>query len=455
MKIAIDNLGPIKHADIDLNKDLIILCGGNNSGKTYVAYSIYGLFKGINDSRLYMPADLRYSFFDNNDLSKESIEIDLLSIFLSQKDTIMKNLEKRYKEWLPNIFASDRDFFNSSSINIILENSILEEQIKMILIDKSFSLGGEITIFLKKSSDNSLLTILIIRETSEEITNLDAITQIIIEKISELIFDVIFNKIFIATAERTSINLFSRELSEKRNQFINAVLDSDSKLTNILGIGQKTSRYSLPIRNGLELANSMDVLQKQKSPFAYLADEIEKSILQGKIKVADTGELQFSPLKSKKSLGIHLTASGVKSLASIIFYLRHIAKVGDFFIIDEPELNLHPDNQRKVARVIAQMVNAGIKVMLSTHSDYIIRELNNLIMLDVKGNDKVVNKLIKKYGYKQDQILNPEKVGVYLFTDKVEALEVSATGFEIKSIDDEINALNESAQDIFFTLHDN
>lgn len=450
MKIAIDNLGPIKHADIDLNKDLIILCGGNNSGKTYVAYSVYGLYKTIEKLN---PTSKGANF---NELWRSgSGNLDIVKLVLSEKDQFIAKLKESYYKELPIIFSSEQDFFTNATINIILDNEALKKQILRLSIHKEISIGENIDIIFNKHSNSSLLNFILIKESKEETYNLEDIYNNIAAKLLIFVFESIFNKVHIATAERTAINIFSKELSESRTNLINQILDQvkDGLLTNV--IGQKTSRYSLPIRDGLALANRIDLLQKNKSPFAYLADEIEKTILQGKIKVADTGELQFSPAKSKKSLGIHLTASGVKSLASIIFYLRHIAQVGDFFIIDEPELNLHPDNQRKVARVIAQMVNAGIKVMLSTHSDYIIRELNNLIMLDVKGNDKVVNKLIKKYGYQKDQILNPEKVGVYLFTDKVEALEVNATGFEVKSIDDEINALNESAQDIFFTLHDN
>jgi predicted ATPase len=64
-----------------------------------------------------------------------------------------------------------------------------------------------------------------------------------------------------------------------------------------------------------------------------------------------------------------------------------LAQEGDFIIIDEPELNLHPDNQRKIARWLVRVVNAGFKVMITTHSDYIIREFNNLIMLQTAKDD--------------------------------------------------------------------
>ena len=45
MKVDIKELGYVKNVQLDLGKDLTILCGPNNTGKTYVAYAIYGLMK--------------------------------------------------------------------------------------------------------------------------------------------------------------------------------------------------------------------------------------------------------------------------------------------------------------------------------------------------------------------------------------------------------------------------
>ena len=40
MKFSIKNLGPIKDAQLELG-DLTIVCGKNNTGKTYLAYSFF------------------------------------------------------------------------------------------------------------------------------------------------------------------------------------------------------------------------------------------------------------------------------------------------------------------------------------------------------------------------------------------------------------------------------
>jgi predicted ATP-dependent endonuclease of OLD family len=89
-----------------------------------------------------------------------------------------------------------------------------------------------------------------------------------------------------------------------------------------------------------------------------------------------------------------------------LIWLSHI-------IIDEPEMNLHPDNQILMARFLGRLVNEGFKIITSVHSDYILREINNLIML-TKPDDKTPG-LIKQYGYAENCLLKYEQVGAYLF----------------------------------------
>ena len=115
------------------------------------------------------------------------------------------------------------------------------------------------------------------------------------------------------------------------------------------------------------------------------------------------------------------SSSAVRSLLDIGFYLRHVAKPGDLLMIDEPELNLHPENQRRVARLFSRLVNLGIKVFITTHSDYIIKELNTLIMLN---QDKpYLKKIAEKEGYKQDELLSVDKIRVYIAEEKLLKLD--------------------------------
>ena len=75
-------------------------------------------------------------------------------------------------------------------------------------------------------------------------------------------------------------------------------------------------------------------------------------------------------------------------------------KDDDFLIINKPEKGIHPAQQRETARIIAISVNKGQKILLCTYSDYIIKELNTLIML--KNNIE----LAKREGYSEDELLS-------------------------------------------------
>ena len=456
MKITLENIGQIKNAEIDLSKDLIVLCGGNNTGKTYAAYTVYGLFEFTDKLLEKMNLESISSKFKN---WTGGIDLDLMDIFLSEKENIANIVKNEYLEYLPTVFASSKYFFKNPKISLDISDKEVIKELLAFKMNDTTELSSGLVVVIKKEVDTSLISIsLVIKNESNSLIR--KINWTISRFIGNLILQAIFKNSHIEPAERPSTIIFSQELLAGRFKIIDDVLafDKDTSISDY--IGKNAVKYSLPINDSLVFAGNLKTVKNQTSEYAYLADKIEKNILKGKMKISEYGGVMFNPEKSKLNLDIKLTASSVKSLASIIFYLRHLAKVGDFYIIDEPELNLHPDNQRKIARIIAQMVNAGIKVMISTHSDYIIRELNNLIMLNAsdKGNEKDVTKLLKKYGYQKEETLDYNKIGAYLFTSEasnvaVTNLEITSTGFEIDTIDKETEELNESSSDIFFTLH--
>jgi predicted ATP-dependent endonuclease of OLD family len=106
------------------------------------------------------------------------------------------------------------------------------------------------------------------------------------------------------------------------------------------------------------------------------------------------------------------SSSAVRSLLDIGFYLRHEARIGDLLIVDEPELNLHPENQRRIAKLFARLINIGIKVFITTHSDYIIKEINTLIMLN--HNKPHLKQIAAEEGYRQEELLSADQVKVYI-----------------------------------------
>ena len=102
----------------------------------------------------------------------------------------------------------------------------------------------------------------------------------------------------------------------------------------------------------------------------------------------------------------------VNNNLNMSLYIKHIAKKGDLLIIEEPELGLHPKNQRLIARLLACLVNVGIKVWITTNSDYIVKEISTLIMLS-NYEDEYLKKVAEKYGYNPKELLSVNKVKAY------------------------------------------
>jgi len=156
------------------------------------------------------------------------------------------------------------------------------------------------------------------------------------------------------------------------------------------------------------------------------------------------------------------SSSAVRSLLDIGFYLRHVATPGDLLMVDEPELNLHPKNQRRVARLFARLVNIGIKVFITTHSDYIIKELNTLIMLN-QGGERLKT-FAEREQYSDSEILSPDKVKVYIAEEvliKLDGMQRktkcqtliqadidSKLGIEARSFDKTIEDMNRIQEEI-------
>jgi predicted ATPase len=155
-------------------------------------------------------------------------------------------------------------------------------------------------------------------------------------------------------------------------------------------------------------------------------------------------------------LSFHQSSSIVKTLAGLVIYLKHTAQKNDLVIIDEPELNLHPDNQIKITRILAQLINKGLNLVVSTHSDYILREINNLIMLSSK--DKDIQSIKKDYNFMEDEFINKDDINVHYFHYRlksqadVDFIPVSDFGFEIPSIDNEIEKQNKLTDDLYYSL---
>lgn len=454
MNIKIQNLGTIKEACIDLNKKLTVFCGPNNTGKTYVSYIIYALTNiGMKPTQV-LSDDLLKNFIQEGHFS---FEIDTEDVFRFRNE-----LTDLIKDNLSTIFGVSDEKTQSyfSTFNLSFESTLEEFHDK--IIKEGFKLGVsvlDIDLQITKMSDSSLV---LVENVSEKKAIKPATVQFLTYQMVTMIYSCLAlypaSTSAIFPVERNSIYTFSKELSLQRNLLIEQMqeLSSNKKLNPWDLLEKRSTRYPLAVRDCLEVADDLINLQSRRSPYYEFAEQLEEQLLKGKISVSKDGEVIYVPTTAKSvKLPIHLSASIVKTLSSLTFYLRYLAKNNDLIIIDEPELNLHPDNQIILARLFAKLINKGFRLIISTHSDYIIRELNNLIMLSSTAED--IKELAAKYGYAQDEMIPNNEVKAYLFKHKgrrvvVKDIEVSEYGFEVETIDGAIRSLNNISEDLYCTM---
>ena len=92
-------------------------------------------------------------------------------------------------------------------------------------------------------------------------------------------------------------------------------------------------------------------------------------------------EFFYRPEGWKYDLGLMNTSSMVSELAPVVLYLRYVVRPGETLIIEEPESHLHPALQVEFTRQLAAVALSGVRVIITTHSEWVLEELANLVRL--------------------------------------------------------------------------
>lgn len=164
-----------------------------------------------------------------------------------------------------------------------------------------------------------------------------------------------------------------------------------------------------------------------------IVDELESHILGGVIDIVLSqngySEIKFQPKEAGQSTSITRTSSMVSELAPLVLFLRGYVKPRDTLIIEEPEAHLHPGAQADMAVILARLVRAGVKVIITTHSDWLLQEIGNLVL------EGQIDKEIDGSG----SWLLQEEVGIWHFQKDLPVKEIpfdSMKGFPPKDYHD-------------------
>ena len=210
------------------------------------------------------------------------------------------------------------------------------------------------------------------------------------------------------------------------------------------------SRYARPIKDNIDYTRSISDLRNQKSEIyddGFFNDI--KKMMKGSY-TASSDAIEFRSITRGDRgfvIPLHLASSSVRGLSDLYFFLRHVAQRNHLIVIDEPESHLDTANQILLARLLARLVRRGLKVLLTTHSDYLIKELNNLIMLNSVFRNKA--KTIKELGYAKDDCIAPERIRAYIAENSsITRCEFDRFGMDMPNFDKTINEINDVANEL-------
>lgn len=457
MKFSFKNIGYVDNGCLELG-NLTILFGENNVGKTYLNYAIYGLLKSIKNN-IHFDFDDNYidSLQENGLVNISLYEINMLNSLNSSGHNFSENLH-RY-------FNTNEEFFEDSSVGISMADMDLKK-----IIPKKFEAKAvigkkhqsEFIFYKEEGTDIINITLKHNGELQQNFPN-SLIKNILNDFLTKLIVsNDDFPTPFVITSERTGISLFYKELDVNKNLILETLTEG-KEFDPFDFLTKYRSRYAQPIHDNIQVIRDYESVQKNKS---FIREDKEKydsilntlqDIIGGNFKNSNK-EVFYYPKKKKKrrkiAIPFYVASSSIKSMFLIDLYINCIAKKGGLLIIDEPELNLHPNNQRKIAVLLAKLINAGVKVLITTHSDYLVRELNNRIMLKNLSPEARRN-IMCEYKISEDELLDISDVkayGIGVENHEITEFTINEYGIDTKIFDTVINEANILNDKIYYSL---
>ncbi len=415
MKITFQDLGALACGELEL-KEFTIIAGANNSGKTYVSYSLWGFLRLWGD---FVSFSLLRDEILRGLIERGEVEIPMVKLVEHAKLALEAACE-RYSRTIHRVLAGTEKHFEKTKFKV---EDVDFESFKARPFEHTASRAKKSIIRASYAGGEAPVKVSLVFGDGgkEEVISIEIINlafSFLDRVLKEHIFASQFPEVFIASAERTGATIFQKELDLARNRLLDSLGDASAdRSLDLFQQAQKISKdYALPVKSDIDFIRGIEGFSKETSElvdvFPDILDDFH-DIIGGEYRMVKNEGTVFVPSTgSRIKLTMGESSSAVRSLLNIGAYLRHKAKPGDLLIIDEPELNLHPANQRKVARLLARLVNVGVKVFITTHSDYLIKELNTLIMLS--GTSPHLKAVMEKEKYNESELLTAEKMSVYL-----------------------------------------
>jgi energy-coupling factor transporter ATP-binding protein EcfA2 len=405
MKLHNQNLGPIKEATIDLSKRFYTFVGYNNSGKTYLANLLAAIFSEANmEFAIYLLKKYPIKRFEND-------------FVLSQE--LLNKIPFEYALYLKNIILP-------RTLNINANSLIIRDLIINISVDTSIE--NLVNFIPSEDIVHHNADYLVINGGKKK----DSYILLILVVLSQKIFQQHGKSIDFLPTERLSFMTFykyffriEQERREEIAEYIHQINTENPNWEELKEISE--SAYLNVHKNLIEMIERTNIseIDNKNAYFKQEQTDLIKKLaemMQGHINVVagltnEDANFRFQMSKNKEELKFHTTSSSINQLSPLYLYWKYwAANAKNFLIIDEPEQNLHPENQIKLTELLIQFANRNEnRVLIATHSPLITEVINNYLILGQLDNKEEEQ---KRLGLAENCFLTPENTGIYFFTGK-------------------------------------
>ncbi len=163
----------------------------------------------------------------------------------------------------------------------------------------------------------------------------------------------------------------------------------------------------------------------------------------------------FLQFESGEKIPVSAAASSVKELMPFLLMLQN-GKIRQYnsLLFEEPEAHVHPKKQFLLMDMLARCCNKGMLIQMTTHSDYLLGRMNQLLVLG-KIREKSMEAFeifCKEHQFNKNLYLHTEQIGGYYFkreNDRVVIEEQNLSlGLPFNSFENTVKSQMELSADI-------
>ncbi len=412
MKIRIQDFGPIRDFTFDLDKDLHLLYGKNGTGKSYAVCCIYLFIKilFVNEkdyplTQIFLREESKSideygnraieELRSKNNINFSKVVEHIITFSLSKTIVSLENTLLNTYGLITNLnnqlsAKPYRFFLYTEDFSVCLTNDGKHNKAPKFKLQKQIELTKDNNGILRCSfGDEEILVGPIDGGISTQEICTKVLKKIIIE------------------ASLSSINLHflpaSRSgLYQGLNSF-GPIIAQLSKQRNLIGRKLELPTLSETVSDYYLALASIETLEDNQS-LKKVIDSLEKNVLDGEVTYNTSDQkIAFKPNGTNLTLDLATVSSMVAELSPVVTFLKYIIRdrsdrevlvegnndIYDILFIEEPEAHLHPEAQVKLMKILAELPKHNIKVVMTSHSNYMFNKLTNLILEKKVDPDKV------------------------------------------------------------------